>query len=214
MNKYLMNKSTLLAIFLTQFFMGSTQAGPKINPDAGPAPKTIIFSLPESAFDDTTEGITREELDSLAQKLESESWKVTDSKLGRVTIKCKYPSSQIQVYAYPMAADTMLLTQVINEKSTVCNTWVHKANTPTAVSKRLLPDVSINEFYSEDGKFANPDAYKGNVILSVQEDGVVVYSVSSWMNKDLDEKPKAYAITAVWDGSKFRLNKKRLELNN
>ena len=209
-----MNKSPLVALCLTLILISPSKADPGADPPPLPENKTILLSLPKSAFDRTTEGISRRELDTLAVNLESDNWKVIDSKQGQLTIECKHPSSLLRIYAYSMGPDTALLTHVINERATFSETWIHKTSNRTTIRKPLLPEVSINDFYSKDDKVADPANYRGNVILEVKDDGTLVYGVYAGMNKNLDGKPVAYAVAAFGDGNRFKLSKKPLQPSN
>ncbi len=172
--------------------------------------RTILASLPQSVFDNTTEGISQQEMDILIQNLESDNWGVTNSRPGRLTIECKYSNSTLRVYAYALDTNAVLITHTVNERAIFTETWVYNAGNQTVTRKELLPVVSINDFYAEGDMVADPMSYTANVVVTVRDDGTLVYDVFTWMDESLEMKQNAFAITAVWNGNGFNVERSTL----
>ncbi len=172
--------------------------------------RTILASLPQSVFDNTTEGISQQEMDILIQNLESDNWSVTDSRSGQLTIECKHSNSTLRVYAYALDTNAVLITHTVNERAISTETWVYNAGNQTVTRKELLPVVSINDFYAEGDMVADPMSYTANVVVSVRDDGTLVYDVYTWMDESLEMKQNAFTITAVWNGNGFNVERSAL----
>ncbi len=88
-------------------------------------------------------------------------------------------------------------------------TWLYEARDKIISKKQFLPVISINDFYAEADKVAEPQRYSGNGVVILNEDGTLAYDLYTWMESSLENKTKAYDITAVWDGTKFKVTKRR-----
>ena len=87
---------------------------------------------------------------------------------------------------------------------------VYNAVNQTVTKKELLPLISINDFYAEENMVANPSSYNGNVVVSVRDDGTLIYDLYTWMDESLEMKQIAFTITAVWDGRSFNVERSAL----
>jgi hypothetical protein len=171
--------------------------------------------LKKRMFNDTTDGISDEELEILNQKKESANWTITDSRLGRITAKSKNAESVVSVQRYPIQSGS--------ESEIAVFEFIHTTNlqavrtTGMRLSSELAdsfpeePAVSINDFFAEGDKVANPEKYRGNVVTLLRPDGTLSYDISTKMEKELAKKRKAYDITALWDGRGFRMFKNPLQ---
>ena len=94
-----------------------------------------------------------------------------------------------------------------NGGSSDIQTWTFNSSNKTVSKRQLLPKVSINDFYAKSEKLENPQRYNGNIIVTLEIDGTLVYEINSWMDERLGQKVISYDLSAVWDGQRFTLKK-------
>lgn len=117
--------------------------------------------LPESAFDDTTEGLSSKEKVALLQNGESSTWKLQKLSESKALVTCKIPSSQVAISVKPLDGDVLeVLTQ--NQQVIKYAYW------------KLADDgKSLRSFYPDAiTKAANetPDGSGGITLSTIPED--------------------------------------------
>lgn len=171
--------------------------------------------LSKEDFKDTTNGITDEELKTLTQNQESEHWKITDSRPGRITAKSHNGESTVIVQFYPIENAPKEEVGVYRLNHTTNGGAVSTSGLQlSSKPAKFLPGVTVvsnNDFYAEVDKVADPLKYRGNVVTQLHDDGSLSYDVATWMDDELAKKRKAYDITATWDGRHFKIKRVKLQ---
>jgi len=200
-----LNKTAVVLVLMLNIISSCASSIKTEHPTS--AIRTIFSSLPASIFDHTTEGISKEEMSVLSYGLDSKNWKVSAINSNQLSVQCKHPSSTLRLFTYPMGENRAVVIYTDNGGSSDIQTWTFNSSNKTVSKRQLLPKVSINDFYAKSEKLENPQRYNGNIIVTLEIDGTLVYEINSWMDERLGQKVISYDLSAVWDGQRFTLKK-------
>lgn len=182
----------------------------------GQASLTDLFTVaPISLFDNTTEGISLEEMNDLVNKGESATWQISYKSEQKITITCKYPFSEISLFLlHHNDGGAVLISYTVNEQVSTVETW--KKNDHNILEKiDLVPITFANDFFFEQNQFDEISKYDGNVYYFVAIESMTIKAgLNIWNEKVFENTEVDYDISFTWNGTTFDVVKTNLTTNN
>jgi len=173
--------------------------------------KSLFELSPISIFDLTTEGISSSEKEELIKQGESVSWKIIEENKTKLSIQCKYPSSEITFYFLKNRdnLDGVLAAEVINEKVTNIQLWKYFHEDKSLQERDMFKKYQANDFVSKEDKL--PDTYKPVLHYQFVDDQTIEVSLDTWMNENFENREIINRILLKWNGEKFEENIERIK---
>lgn len=160
---------------------------------------------PVSLFDNTTEGISKEEIQDLVREGESATWKVSSMTTEKLVITCKYPFSQVTI-AKIGDDRSIIVAFTENEQSKNLEIWERKEDVLQRTD--LLPKVSAKEFFFTKNQFNGLSDYDSNVYFYLSANSSLVKAgLNTWMDAALKDKNPDFDISLKWNGDAFTIEK-------
>ena len=162
--------------------------------------------LPDEAFDYTSSGLTKSEREILIKEGEYETWNLTEKSNTWLKITESFDQS-VTIQLLSSQKEHVIITYTEYAQSSNLETWSYNADTDSLFKAELLPDVSINEFFSEDDSISEPERFKGNISFHMDDKGIIDVLPYTWMTKELEDKEIIYDIRIEWTDNKFVIKK-------
>lgn len=171
----------------------------------------FLAIAPISLFDNTTEGISHEEIEHLVSKGESTSWKISFQGDKKMIISCKYPFSEVTLFLLNNSDSSLtLVSYTENERISTLETW--KKNNSNVLEKiDLLPSVYARDFFLEENQFKGISKYNERVYYYLDVETLTIRAgFNIWMLEHFDEnKSTDYDISLKWNGTAFKILKSK-----
>lgn len=168
----------------------------------------MLGFAPTSLFDNTTEGISAEEIKDLLTKGESAYWLVSKKSDDLIAFTCKQPNSVVTFFQLPHNNKTALLVAYTeNEKTSTVEIW--ERNEKVIFEKvELLPKVQAKEFFADENQFEELSKYDGHVFYFVDKTlRLIKAGLNTFMENDLETREVDYDISLKWNGEGFDTEK-------
>jgi len=168
----------------------------------------MLDFAPTAMYDNTTEGISAEEIKDLLTKGESASWLVSTKNDEMIGFTCKYPYSVVTFFQLPHNNKTSLLVAYTeNEKMTTVEIW--ERNEKVVFEKiELLPAIQAKDFFADEYQFKELSKYDTNVFYFVDKNSRQIKAgLNTFMEKDFETREVDYDISLKWNGEGFDTEK-------
>ena len=173
----------------------------------------FLSIAPVSLFDNTSEGISSEEIDDLVKKDESVNWKVSFENNEKLTISCKHPFSRVTLFFLTKKDNTLILVSYTeNEQTTIIETW-EKSNSNILKKINVLPSIRAKDFFFKENQFKDISEYNSNVYYYLDMETLTIkvgFNIGMIKHEYFTEdKGVDYNISLKWNGIGFDVQKDR-----
>ena len=159
-----------------------------------------LFKLsPLSVFENTTEGLSSAEKESLIKDGKSESWEITEKTKTRLTMNSS-SNDAVELHYFKnknSPGGTLGVTTLTGQTSTL-RLWKYSNNN---LEKEDNPIISANDFVSEKDKL--PDSFQPQLQYSFVDDEKIKVSLYTWMVNEFEKRKVVNKVFLNRAGDKF-----------
>ena len=173
----------------------------------------FLSVAPTTLFNNTTEGISSQEINNLVNKGESINWKISFKNNEKLIITCKHPFSQVTLFLLCKTNNASILVSFTeNEEITTIETWT-KNNSNTLEKVNMLPAIIAADFFLKQNQFKNIQQYNNRVYYTLDIETLTIKAnFNTWMIAHeyfTEDKSADYNIELKWNGIAFKISKTR-----
>lgn len=162
--------------------------------------KSLFQLLPLSAFENTTEGLTAIEKETLIKVGKSESWEITDE--ADKTMSLSSSSNDGVALRYfdnsQASGGTLGIIKTRGESSNL-ELWEHAGNSFTKNGNPI--QVSANDFVGAEDRL--PDSFTPQLQYSFGQGPEIEVGLRTWMVSEFEERDVINNVLLKWNGNKF-----------
>lgn len=162
--------------------------------------KSLFRLSPLSVFENTTDGLTSTEKETLIKDGKSESWEITEETNSRLALNSVTNAAvELHYFKHKNSTDGTLGITTANGQTSNLQLWkysnrnLEKENNPIK--------INANDFVSEKDKL--PDSFQPQLQYSFLDDEKIEVSLYTWMVNEFEKRKVINKVFLKWDGDKF-----------